>query len=62
MIPCSHDMAGPQVVDGGDGLRRETVDAHVLNQQAQTVDKGRSSRLWGLGKVKTNSRCKNLAR
>jgi len=50
MIPCSHDMAVPQAVDGGDSLRIKMVVAHVLNQQAQTVDKGWSSRLWGVGK------------
>jgi len=54
-------MAGPQAVDGGDGLGIEMVGAYVLNQQAPTVDKGWSSSLDGLEKVKTNSRCKNLA-
>jgi hypothetical protein len=41
----SHDMTGPQAVDGGSALRIQTVVAHVMNQQAQTVDKGWSARL-----------------
>jgi hypothetical protein len=38
--PCHHDMARPQVADGGDGLQIWRVAANILNKQSRTVDKG----------------------
>jgi hypothetical protein len=32
-VPCHHDMARPQVADGGDGLQEWRVAANVLNMQ-----------------------------
>jgi len=37
--PCHHDMARPQVVDGGDGLQIWRVAVNILNKQLRSADK-----------------------
>jgi hypothetical protein len=39
-VPCHHDMARPQVVDGEDALQFWWVAANILNKQSRTADKG----------------------
>jgi hypothetical protein len=42
-VPRHHDMACPQVVDGGDGLQLFRAAANILNKQLQTAERGWSS-------------------
>jgi hypothetical protein len=42
-VPCHHDMARPQVADGGNGLQIWRVAANILNKQSRRADKGWSS-------------------
>jgi hypothetical protein len=44
-VPCHHDMAKPQVADGGDGLQIWRIAANILNKQSRTADKGWPSSL-----------------
>jgi hypothetical protein len=44
-VPCLHDMARPQVADGGGGLQIWRVAANILNKQSRTAVKGWSSSL-----------------
>jgi hypothetical protein len=53
-VPCHHDMACPQVADGGDGLQIWKVAANILNKQSWTADKGWSSS-FGVGREANNS-------
>jgi hypothetical protein len=50
-VPYRHDMARPQVADGGDGLQIWRVATNILNKQSWTADMGWSSSLgaglWG---------------
>jgi hypothetical protein len=46
-VPCHHDMARPQVADGGDGLQIWRIAGNILNKQSRTADKPRSSNLGG---------------
>jgi hypothetical protein len=39
-VPCHHDMARTQVVDGGDGLQIWSRAANILNKQSRAADKG----------------------
>ena len=39
-VCCQHDMAYPQVVDGGDSQQSWVVTAGVLNGKSQTANKG----------------------
>jgi hypothetical protein len=39
-VPCLHDMARPQVVDGGDSLQIWRVAVNILNKQSWTADRG----------------------
>jgi len=50
--PCHHDMARPQVVDGGDGLQIWRVAVNILNKQPQITDKGWSSSLGNGQRIK----------
>jgi hypothetical protein len=43
MSVCHHDMALPQVADGGDGLQMWRVAVNILNKQSRTGDNGWSS-------------------
>jgi hypothetical protein len=43
MGPLHHDMARPQVANGGDGLQTWRVVANISNKQSQTADKWWSS-------------------
>jgi hypothetical protein len=38
LIPCHHDMARPQVADGGDALQVWRKAANILNKQSRTAD------------------------
>jgi hypothetical protein len=51
---CHHDMARPQVADGGDGLQIWRVVADVLNKQLRTAEKGWPSSL-AVGRGANNS-------
>jgi hypothetical protein len=44
-VPCHHDMARPQVADGGDGLQMLRVAANILNKQSRRADMWWSSSL-----------------
>jgi hypothetical protein len=44
-VPCHHDMARPQVADGGDTLQFWRAAANIFNKQSRTADKGWSSSL-----------------
>jgi hypothetical protein len=37
-VPCHHDMARPQVADGGDSLQFWRVAANILNKQSRKTD------------------------
>jgi hypothetical protein len=39
-VPLHHDMARPQVSDGGDGLQKWSVAANILNKQSRTAEEG----------------------
>jgi len=47
-VPCHHNMACPQVVDGGDDLQIWRVGADMLQKQSQTTNNGS---FWTLGGV-----------
>jgi hypothetical protein len=53
-VRCHHDMARPQVADGGDVLQIWRVTANILNRQSRTADKEWPSRL-GAGHGANNS-------
>jgi hypothetical protein len=53
-MSMSHDMARPQVADGGNGLQIWRVAANILNKQSRTADKGWSSSFW-VGREANNS-------
>jgi hypothetical protein len=44
-VLCHHDMARPQVADGGDAFQFWRAAENILNKQSRTADKGRSSGL-----------------
>jgi hypothetical protein len=46
-VPCHHDMARPQVADGGNTLQVWRVTANILNKQSRTADKGGGLLLGG---------------
>jgi hypothetical protein len=37
-VPCHHDVACPQVADGGDGIQMWRVAVNILNKQLRTAD------------------------
>jgi hypothetical protein len=53
-VPCHHDMARPQVADGGGALQVWRVAANLLKKQSRTADEGWSSTL-GVGRWANNS-------
>jgi hypothetical protein len=50
-----HDVTHSLIVNGEASLQLWRIDANVLNNQYQTVDKGRSNRL-GVGQIDHSSR------
>jgi hypothetical protein len=42
VVRCHHDMASPQVADGGNSLKLHITykDASILTKESRTVDKG----------------------
>jgi len=44
-VPCNHGIAHPEIVDGGDGIQIQRIDATILNKQLWTADNGWSSSL-----------------
>jgi hypothetical protein len=48
-FPCNHDMARPQVAEGGGAIQFWSVAEHILKKQLRAADKGWSSSL-GVGR------------
>jgi hypothetical protein len=61
--PCRHDVAHPQVADGGDGLQIWRESANISTKQSRTADRGGPPACGlGVGLITVKQVCYEMSR